>query len=473
MRLGSLGMAGLIVLGAGLAGARGQPTESATQQRFLDEQRRVDEQLRKQREELAPLQSFFDLQWGGWLDYYYFNFNDGVQSSRVSHRPSLAFWTRVRLDEGAHELFARLRLRYEYYHPGDEEVNLQEDWIGPEFDQLWYQIDVGKAFRLTRPSDPVQVRARVGRQTVQFGTGYVLDLPMDAVLLDAKLWDLRVQGLFGRSIGNLPNIDRSPPVQSHSDRLFYGTQISYEGWQRHVPFVYALWNNDRTDERPKYWFQDFSYDSFYLGGGLRGELAHNLNYWAEGVFESGHSFGDQEWIERDYIEAWGYNVGLEYLFDVPTRPRISGEYMFASGDGDRRFSPTGALGGNTGDREDTSLVGFGFRDTGIALAPMMSNLHIWRAGGALAPLERIELLRDLELGTNWFLYWKNHERGAISDGTADVYDGYVGWEMDYFINWRLTSDLAWTIRWGSFFPGSAYSDRDTRHFLFTGVTWSF
>jgi len=45
--------------------------------------------------------------------------------------------------------------------------------------------------------------------------------------------------------------------------------------------------------------------------------------------------------------------------------------------------------------------------------------------------------------------------------------------MDYFINWRLSSDLSWTIRWGTFFPGAAYSEQDTRHFIFTGLTWSF
>ena len=113
------------------------------------------------------------------------------------------------------------------------------------------------------------------------------------------------------------------------------------------------------------------------------------------------------------------------------------------------------------------------RDTGIALAPTVSNLHIWRVGGALAPLEKWEFLRDFEIGTNWFLYHKNAAHGAISDPLADEFNGYVGWEMDYFINWRLSSDLAWTMRYGTFYPGSAYTDRDTRHFLFTGITWSF
>lgn len=147
--------------------------------------------------------------------------------------------------------------------------------------------------------------------------------------------------------------------------------------------------------------------------------------------------------------------------------------MFASGDGDRLLSPTNARGGNYGDRHDTSFVGFGFRNTGLAAAPVRSNIHIWRVGGGLAPLEKIELCRDLEIGTDWFLYHKHHRRGAISDPTAGQFSGYVGWEMDYYVNWRVASDLSWTMRWGAFFPGDAYQDGSMRSFLFTGITWSF
>jgi hypothetical protein len=158
---------------------------------------------------------------------------------------------------------------------------------------------------------------------------------------------------------------------------------------------------------------------------------------------------------------------------VPTKPRVAGEYMFASGDGDRLFSPTNAAGGNRGDDQDSSFNGFGFRDTGLALSPINSNLHIWRLGGSFKPLEKVRGFRDFEFGTNWFLYHKHHSRGAISDPLADEFEGYVGWEMDYFVNWRIASDLSWTCRWGMFFPGSAYSEDSSRHFFFTGLTWSF
>ncbi len=465
----------LAALGVILAGATGPllaQTRAEIEGRFFQQQRLLDEQIRAQREELAPLESRIDWQFGGWLEYYAFHYNDGVQSSRFVQRPALWVWTRVGLDDGAHELFARVKLRYTWFSPGDE-IDRQEDWLGPNFDQAWYQIDFGKAFRLTKPSDPIQVRARLGRQPVLFGTGYALDLPLDAALIEAKLGDVQATALFGRSIPSYPNIDRSEPVDSHMNRTFYGVQLAYCGWEKHTPFVYALWNRDHTDERPWTLLQEYDYDSFYFGAGARGTIVHNLNYWAEGVFESGRSYGELDFNRRDVVEAYAWDMGLEYLFDVPTRPRVAAEYMFASGDSGRLYDPTSANGGNRFDRRDTSFVAFGFRDTGLSLAPTMSNLQVWRLGASLAPLERFELFRDLELGANWFLYHKHHRRGAISDPTADNFEGHVGWEMDYFLNWRLTSDISWTVRWGTFFPGSAYSDRGTRHFIFTGLTWSF
>lgn len=439
---------------------------------LLKQQRLIDEQLDQERKDIAPLDSLLDWQWGGWLEYYFFMFNDGVQSQRVYQRPGMSLWTRLSIDDGAHQIFARMRMTFDYFNPGDE-YNRRRDLVGPNLDRGWYQIDVGKAFRLTDPGDPFQLRVRAGRQEVEFGTGYVLDLPLDSVVIDAQLSDFRVVGLIGKTIASYPNIDRSFPVANHSKRCFFGVQVSYEGLENHVPFAYALWNNDRTNEHPKNPLQNYAYDSAYFGLGSRGSIIHNLNYWVEGTFESGHSFGDGDFRGQDRIEAWGFDAGIEYLWDVPTRPFASAEYMFASGDSDRTFSPSSAAGGNYGDRHDTGFTGFGYRDTGLDSGLTNSNLHVWRMGAGFAPLEKIELCRDLEIGTNWFLYQKHHSRGAISDSTAGQFAGYVGWEMDYFVNWRLASDISWTMRWGAFFPGEAYQDRSTRNFLFTGLTWSF
>ncbi len=464
------GVLPLLVAGWGLAQASGQERQET--QSFIQQRRMLEQAAREERARVAPLNEQVDVQWGGWFEYFTFHIDDGEQSSRVLQRPGLAVWSRITADQGAHEAFVRMRLNYSYFNRGDE-FDLQQDWEGPNFDRAWYQVNVGRALRLTQPGDRFQASVRIGRQDVRLGTGFALDLPLDAVTLDVKLTDIRVRGLLGRTIGSFPNVDRSPRVADHSNRRFYGVEASYTGLQRHVPFVYALWNQDHTDERYEDWFQEYSYDTQYFGFGSRGSLSANLMYWAEAVFEQGRSFGDGDFVRRDRVEAFAWDAGLEYLFQRAMRPRIAAEYLFASGDGGRYANPTGALGGNTLDREDTGFVGFGFRDTGLNAGPSLSNLHVWRMGGSLAPLDENDFFRDLEVGANAFLYHKNQRAGAISDPTADRRSGFLGWEMDTFVNWRLASDVSWTARWGVFFPGSAYSDRDTRQTFFTGLTWSF
>jgi len=295
---------------------------------------------------------------------------------------------------------------------------------------------------------------------------------MDAVIADVKLYDFRVRGLVGQVKGSYSNIDRSPSVANHEARRFLGTEVAYEGLQHHRPFVYALWNDDFTDERPRDRTQNYAYDTQYFGMGSRGDIIHNLNYWGEAVLETGCSYGDGMFTHQDDVTAWGADAGLEYLWDTRFHPRVSAEYMFASGDASRSGSPTNAAGGNRSGR-DNSFNSFGYRDTGLAAAPVLSNMHIWRVGSSLLPFEQYQYFKNLEVGTDWFIYAKNQRNAAISDVTADRHGGFVGWEMDYYINWRLSSDLSWTVRWGDFFPGSSYSDDRARSFLFTGVTWSF
>lgn len=469
---GAIVLAAGAVLHAFVAVAQAQSIgPAAPSENLLQQQRTIDQQRDEQRRRDAPLDSLLDWQWGGWIQYYVFHFDDGVQSQRVLQAPSASVWTRLSLDEGAHEFFARITLEYNYFNPGDE-FTRQQDWIGPDFDRAWYEIDLGKALHIPDWSGRSQTTVRIGRQEVQLGTGYALDMPMDAVWLTQRLGDVRLNGLIGRSITSTANIDRSAPVDSHMSRRFYGVQATYEGFNDHRPFAYALWNDDFTDERPQNAMQNYAYDTRYFGFGSRGSIVHNLNYWTEAVFEKGRSYGDGMFLRRSRVDAWAWDAGVEKLFDSPVKPRLFGEYMFASGDGDRIFSPTNADGGNSRGN-DSSFVGFGFRDTGISAGLTPSNLHIWKAGASASPFHSTELLRDLEIGTNWLLYHKHHSHGAISDETADEFNGYVGWEMDYYINWRLSSDLSWTIRWGMFFPGEAFSDRSSRSFLLTGLTWSF
>ena len=100
----------------------------------------------------------------------------------------------------------------------------------------------------------------------------------------------------------------------------------------------------------------------------------------------------------------------------------------------------------------------------------MSNLHIYVLGASFFPLESVRMFNELEVGTKAFIYNKSTS-GPISDTSADATSRWVGWEWDIYADWRITSDLAWTIRYGFFQPGSAFSDRQCRQFR-TALTLS-
>jgi hypothetical protein len=284
--------------------------------------------------------------------------------------------------------------------------------------------------------------------------------------------DLQVTGLIGRTVGSTEDFERSRPT-TRTRRAFFGAEARYRGLERHEPFAYVLWQVDHNRDSCFTPLQNYDYDSFYVGLGSEGEIVENLRYSTEWVYETGRSYGHRRFAKRDVIRAWAFDAELEYFFDAPRRPRASVEYMFASGDGGRLFSPTDSVGGNRGDFEDTGFNAFGWRDTGMSFAPRLSNLHAWRAGASFFALESSRGGGRLELGSDAYLFWKHHRDGAVSDPTATVQSGYLGWELDVYANWEITHDLACTARYGVFFPGKAFEDRTTRTFLLVGVTWSF
>ena len=440
---------------------------------FVLRQRAVEERLRKQFDaELAFAQkSLFD--WGGWYSTHIFLFDDGVESSRTLRRSDLRLWGRLSIDGGAHELYARGRLSLLDFNSGDSFDGDDDDVEGPNLERGFYRFDLARAMRAYGDRDiDYNVQLQIGRDLVQFGTGLTLAAPLDHVKLVATLRDVELTGFIGRTVGSTEDFDRSRTA-TRTRRAFFGAQLRHRGFERHEPFVYGLWQRDHNAERRAHLFQKFTYDSFYFGMGSTGELRNNLRYLIEGVYESGSSYGTGRYFGSDEINAWAFDAELEYLYPGPRRARASIEYLFASGDSNRKQSPTNSIGGNRFDRSDTSFIGFGYRDTGLALAPRYSNLHMWRAGGSLYPWPDRSRLERLQLGADVYLFHKHRRGGAISDVTADRASGYLGWEMDYYVNWEATVDLTWTARFGAFFPGRAFSDRTTRTFLLLGMTWSF
>ncbi|MBI5763851.1 MAG: alginate export family protein [Planctomycetes bacterium] len=441
---------------------------------FLERQRALERENDRKLQRDLPFDQRFQLDFGGWYNMYFFLFDDGVDSSRTLRQYEFRLWTSFSADQGVHTGYARMRATFDDWNHGDSFTPNEDDLDGPNLERGWYQFDVAKAMRVHGSANPwYELNIKMGRDLINAGTGYAINLPLDHVQIQGQALNFQTTMLLGKVPASTPNIDQSRSVSDHSDRRFWILEERYKGLASHEPFAYVAWQEDDTREDPLDLLQNYTYDSTYIGFGSTGELIQNLRYSSEWVIERGESYGNNRYLYKDEVKAWGFDHRLDYYFRHKTKPSISVEYMFASGDPNRLGSPTNAEGGNRGDYVDNGFSGFGFRDTGLSFAPRLSNVHVWRTGASFRPLPDQQATKNLELGTDYYLYYKNRSRAAVSDTTADEQSGYLGWEMDYYANYRIFNDLSWTVRFGTFFPGSAFSDQTTRTFLLTGVTWSF
>ena len=445
-----------------------------------------DEQLRVKLDQIDPetREKTFDA--GGWFNLAIFHFDDPVARRKRNMRQyELRAWASMNF-QGVHTAYVR----------GVAGLN---DWSGGRsndsetgIERAWYQLDLGKLLQNDsgkRP--PIGVKVRLGRDFMSIGTALALSTTLDMGKIEITAGDWELMGFLGHTLRDSWNLDESVAVANRQSRWITGAEIAYRGFSQHRPFVYYMHNNDRTNPSstavgsimlPNETMTNasYEYDSDYIGAGSTGTLCvSNLRYQIEGVVEFGRTYpnnGVSGVTGRDRIQAWAMDAAVEYVFvDCPTKPRVGFEYLYASGDSDRTSSPISTDGGNLAGTSDGGFGGFGFRDLGIAASPEISNIHVYVLSASCQPLEHIELFEKMEVGTKLFYYSRAKGSGPISDTTTRTNANATGFEMDFFCNWRVTSDLAWTVRYGSFFPGAAYDggDKSPRQFLYSGLVFSF
>jgi len=436
-----------------------------------------EEQLRVRLDEQLPAAREEGLDFGGWFNMALFNFDDaGASKERTLRQFQLRTWVSLNI-RGVHRAYARALLNYDDWNSNTNPSIDRKDDYEEDLERIWYQFDWGQMMRnQTGVLPAVAWRVKVGREFATIGTALVLSMPLDMIQFDLSTPDWELTAFLGRTDRDSRNIDDSFSVATHQDRVMFGVQAVYRSLDRHRPFVYFLNNHDNTSASPPDAAQAYEYSSHYVGAGSEGTLPilqPNLRYQAEIVGEWGETYSDGVTAGQDNIEAMAIDVLLEYLFRTRTHPKVMFEYIFASGDSDRRNSATATAGGNEPGTYDHAFNAFGFRDTGLAFSPRISNIHIWMIGASFFPLENLDLFRKMEIGSKVFFYSKA-VHGPISDTLAVNDVRRLGWEWDVYCNWRLTSDLAWTLRYGAFWPGGSFENANsTRNFLYTGIVFSF
>jgi len=443
-----------------------QPVSAQDGTGLFDEELRVilDKQRPDQRD--APFKA------GGWLSATFYDYNDTpARRDRTLRQFQLRLWGQMNID-GVHRGYVRALLDYDDWDHGDNPVYGRGDEAGHRIERAWYEIALGQNAAGTRAA----VRIKGGRQYTSIGTAFVLSMPLDAVQITASASNASLKALLGLTVRDSHNIDPTDNVARHQDRLFAAVELAYEGFDRHRPFIYILSNDDRTSAHPAAAAQAFEYSSQYVGVGSQGALpGGQFTYQAELVSQWGKTYSEGATSGKDRIRAMAVDLEVDYTFDVATKPKVMAEYIYATGDKNRRLHSSSTFGGNLLGSKDHGFNAFGFRDTGLALAPRISNLHMLMLGGSFFPLEKVESFKRMELGAKAFCYQKAAEAGPVSDPTAGNNARFLGSATDVFVNWRLTSDLSWTVRYGVFFPGAAYDggDKTCRQFLYSGVVLSF
>lgn len=423
----------------------------------------------------VPIDQRTLIDFGAYTSFFLGAIDDALGETHILRLTDLNAYLRVNVDN-VHQGFVRARASYFDWNEGDDFDGEGDQWRGPEIERAVYRFNLKNAIAAY---DGENVNYNVifegGRQLVHWGNGLTFSRVIDGASLVGELGDWRLEAVGGRTFTEQLDFDSSRPgFEDDLERLFYGAMLSYD-LDGHTPYVYGLVQEDDDDDSISIPRTRFGYDSYYIGGGVRGPIGDHWLYGLEAVYEGGEGLSDpfRGPQRKEDIEAWALDARIDYMIGDDHNTRITGEALFASADDDRGSDTSNTLGGNRPGTDDEAFNGFGLINTGLAFNPEVSNLIMLRGGVSMFPAPSIGLLERLQVGVDAFGYFAMDEDAPIHEAT----DGhsYLGFETDLYANWQITSDLAVLARYGVFFPGSGLSrsDNNPQHFFFSGVTVAY
>lgn len=435
------------------------------------------QRLDRQARETAEAKDFFQsigqfrggTRAGGWVAHTFLDFNELDHNRRAVDPISRLLLSDIRVWAShafapGRELYVRVR-KLDFDFDRDQTLPFLDLRTKEQFD-----LDLGY---YDFPVGGVDVRA--GRQFMLMGRGLVLADVLDGVTTSYRFDNGFVfDTLAGTTLHRQDNLDTRVLGfdRGHNDRQFIGLSGRYK--ESHRGFVYhgfALAQIDETkSEDPNQDFLDFQYQSRYYGFGTSGTLHHRLNFATETIAQRGSSRG---FDGRADIKANAITANLAYDFREKWTPVATFDYGFGSGD-PIRLSVTSSLDlGPSRFAGDENFLHFGQFDGGLALAPRLSNIHVYRLGFRCRPFSQpMRWPSDLVAGFKVSSYHKHRVTGVISDPLANQPFGDVGDALDLFTSWRVLSDLHVLVEYGGFKPGNAYradARDETERFGVTGT----
>ncbi len=367
-----------------------------------------------------------------------------------------------------HSAYVRIKDYYLRRGVGDGYTGIGDDNKGPELDMGYFRLNF-------RDNKYLSGDLAVGRQYIYLGRGITYSNIHDGVRLNAYFKKCFLKLFYTRNKPREDNIDVTVPgYDKQGKREFIGGEIAYTTLKNFVTYAYFLLQHDREDENTPQ--QNYNYNSQYIGAGFEGRLFNKkLEYWFEAIKEFGTSYTDTLLVPlaKKDVDAWALDAGVRYRWKHVLKPSLELEYAFGSGDKDRLFV-TDTQGGNM-EGKDKNFLYFGDFFAGYALAPRLSNLHIWKIDFSLKPFNYFKFGKNITAGLKYYVYRKDKPAGGIYDeeGWANSHD--VGTEANGYFYWKLYKNIYLSSRYGIFFPGGAYADsqNNSTKYFYTSIILTF
>lgn len=195
-------------------------------------------------------------------------------------------------------------------------------------------------------------------------------------------------------------------------------------------------------------------DTQYFLLGLQGPIAAGFYYDVFGGVTTGRglSYIGGAYSYTPIIGATaGFNV--RYYNKEALYSRADLGLTFASGDPDSSLF----LEGNTEGR-NTAFMPASIVPTGTVFSPILSNLFFLETSYSLKPISFIKSAvgDKLEAGTGLLIFFRSTPAPISTGGLDPASDSlYLGTELDASIDFRLFSDVGFSIAAGWFFPSKA------------------
>ncbi|MGI9434627.1 MAG: alginate export family protein [Geminicoccaceae bacterium] len=304
---------------------------------------------------------------------------------------------------------------------------------------------VDQAYARYKPPGEIY-EVTVGRRNFEDQRLWLYDTALDGVILTLKPGDFNIETSVTRENAVDLDLTAPSPTSDTNNFIVYG---DYRGIEDHRLAGYFILL-DEPDENPQ-----------IFGGRSIGRPTDAFNYWTELAFARGRN------SDGEPIDGHAYEAGATYRFlDLPLQPSLSLGYAFGSGDRypddgkDGAFRQTG-LSSNEGRFGGVTQ----FVTYGEALAPELSNIHIFTAGFGFRPTPGMFV--DFVYHHYDFDEFADSVRGSNLTADANQIPGLlskeIGDELDIIVGFRDLfgiRGLGFETRAGVFFPGKAFQRED-------------